>query len=436
MLSHERQDARTLLLQASMTTLPIPIHAPHRASSTIPMNAAPAVTVILVAILTFPSSIFYLAGTTSMAIGALVAATLILIMRAIGILGVRTLHSFGRDLAIASVVIALLVAHFTAALLMADEVDYTKALGSLIVAAIIIAACGTVGSFFNQVNDRSIKYATWIAVAIFLASAIFSLIGIQPPSSAASAKPIFPFTEPSHFAGALLPILAFMSITGRGWTRWVWIFVGFALGFFLENLSLVIGTVVVAVACLSMMRLVALGALAVLLLPLLDLSYFIDRVQFDTIANTNLSALVYIQGWELVEVAFQKTVGWGLGFQQLGYTYLNAPTSELIYRLTGGTDLNLKEGSFVAAKLICELGLFGVLLILLHLYFATRAFLSIRRIATTDYERPFSEILALCSIYTYIIDMYVRGVGYFSSPTILMIASFFLLWRARQTKIE
>ncbi|UVO50924.1 hypothetical protein M0208_10500 [Sphingomonas sp. SUN019] len=403
--------------------------APRAGPSTRTTDATLGVVVTLLAILMLPGGVFFLAGTSSMSAGVLVASILILAMRVMGIPGMRGLGSFETDLGVATLVVTALAAHLAVCAL-AGEIDVVKALGSLVIAALAILACGTTGSMFRHVSDRLVMRAVTVAIILFLVAAVFSLVGVQPPSTTATSKPVFPFTEPSLYAGALLPVIAFLGVTGKRWRRWAWILMGFALGYLLENLSLVVGSVVMTVACLTTARLAVFGILAALILPLFDLSYFLDRIQFDVSATTNLSTLVYIQGWEMIGSATSKTLGWGLGFQQLGYTFLDAPTSNLIYRLTGGTDLNLKEGSFAASKLISELGVFGLVLIAIHGYFATKAFTNLRRVAIDGAVRPLGEILALCSIYTYTVDMYVRGAGYFSSPTMLMIASIFLLWRS------
>lgn len=394
-------------------------------------DPAAATIVTLVAILMLPSAVFFLVGTSSMSVGVLVAAVVILAMRVMGVSGMQTLGYFGSDLVVALLIVGLLAAHLVICAL-AEGIDTMKAVGSLVMAAIAIAACGTAGSIFRRASDQLVKRAAAVAMAIFLMSAALSRIGIQPSSTTSTSKPIFPFTEPSLFAGALLPIIAFWSVTSRGWRRWAWILTGFALGYLLQNLSLIMGSVVVTVACLTTARLAVFGLVAALVLPMLDLSYFLDRVQFDVTATTNLSTLVYIQGWEMISAATRKTLGWGLGFQQLGYTFLDAPTSNLIYRLTGGLDLNLKEGSFAAAKLISELGVFGLVLIVAHGCLAVRAFLSLRRVTVDGEYLPLGRVLAFCSIYTYIVDMYVRGAGYFASPTMLLISSVFLIGRDRR----
>lgn len=398
-------------------------------------SATPAVAITLASILLLPSGVFYLAGTSSMSAGVLVAAVLILALRLLDVPGMRALGATGSDLAVALLVVTLLSAHLVVCALV-GELDVGKAAGSLVIAALALVACGTAGSMFALAPDRSVRNAVTLAIVIFLASAALSLAEIQPPSTTATSKPVFPFTEPSLYAGALLPVIAFLSVTATGWRRWAWILTAFLLGYLLQNLSLVVGAVVVTAACLTTVRLAVFGAVVAAVLPLLDLTYFLERVQFDSGVTTNLSALVYIQGWEMIGAATRRTLGWGLGFQQFGYTFLNAPTSNLIYRLTGGLDLNLKEGSFAAAKLISELGVFGGMLIVAHGYVAVRAFLALRRVAIGGATRRLGEVLALCSVYTYVVDMYVRGAGYFSSPTMLLIASLFVLRRSRRNQAE
>jgi hypothetical protein len=56
-------------------------------------------------------------------------------------------------------------------------------------------------------------------------------------------------------------------------------------------------------------------------LQLVDLTYFTDRLALSH-SSSNLSALVYLQGVELIEEALETTRAWGIGFQQLGF----APT--------------------------------------------------------------------------------------------------------------
>ena len=414
--------------------LPMSGPVPGAGSPTPAPNAALTVIITLVAILMLPGGVFFLLGTSSMSAGVLMASLLILAMRVLGMPGMRVLDPITTDLSIALLVIVILAAHLTICAL-AGGIDAVKALGSLVIAGLGIMAAGTAGSVFQHASDRLVKRAVAVVIAIFLAAAVLSLTGIQPPSTTATSKPIFPFTEPSLYAGALLPIMAFLSVTGRQWRRWAWILTGFALGYLLENLSLIVGAIVVTVACLPTTRLAILGAVAALVLPLLDLSYFLDRIQLDVTATTNLSTLVYIQGWEMIGAATRKTFGWGLGFQQLGYTFLDAPTSDLIYRLTGGTDLNLKEGSFAAAKLISELGVLGLLIITLHGFLAVKAFIRIRRVAVLGDIKSLGEVLAWCSVYTYTVDMYVRGAGYFSSPTMLVVTSLFFLAKLRSKSL-
>lgn len=389
------------------------------------------VIITLLIILMVPSAVFFLAGTSSMAAGVAISSTAILIFRVLDLIRLGANRNLYNEVAFALIVVLLLTIHLIICA-MFSEVDIVKSSLSLLITSATIVACAVVACLFIFSTDKQIKSAINVAIGFFLISAILAVLGIQPSSVTATSKPVFPFTEPSHYAGAIIPVLAFLGVSSVGWKRWVWISVGFGLGILLENLSMIVGSLVVAACCLSATQMAIFGGIVIIIVPFLDITYFLDRINFDPTATTNLSALVYIQGWEIIGQALNKTAGWGLGFQQLGYTFLNSPTSDLIYRLNGGSDLNLKEGSFVAAKLLSELGIFGFLLIIAHTYVAGLSYLKLRRFASEKISMPSAEVLAYCSVYTYIIEMFVRGAGYFSAAMFLMISSLFLLAKKRK----
>lgn len=385
----------------------------------------------LSALLFLPGTVYFLGETSSMSAGLALAAALIVAMRALRVPRAPSLDPLAPTVLLALTTLFLLSVHLGLRALVAD-LDYPKALASLVILFCVMLACSTLASIFYRASDRVVNAAFGVAMAIFVIAALFSIASIQPTSTTASAKSVFPFTEPSHFAGAFSPILGFMVVSSRGLRRWGWIFLGLALGYLLQSLTMIVAAMLISAVCLTMLRLLVFGAVGAAVLPFLDLGYFLARLQFDPTQTTNLSSLVYIQGWELVVASMRETWGWGLGFQQLGHIYLDAPTTNLIYRLTGGLDLNLNEGSFVAAKLISELGVFGVGLVAAHAYFAGRAFVGIRRIVIRKHRPPLSDVMAMCSIFTYSVEMFVRGTGYFSSSTVLMLTSIIILMRAKR----
>lgn len=385
--------------------------------------------IALSSILFLPAATYFLSQTSSMAAGVMAASLLIVGLRCAGVPAIRGHSLPSLEVLVSVSVVFLLSTHLTIRAY-ANEIDTYKAITSLVLLATMIFACSTTAYIARRASDGAVSSAVMWITAIFLFAGTMSILGVQPSSSTATWKSVFPFTEPSHFASALTPVLAFAVVTTNRLGRWIWILVGFALGYFLQSLTMVVGSLLVAAICLTPAQLAIFGAGTAAALPFLDLSYFASRLDFDNSQTTNLSSLVYVQGWELIQASAKQTWGWGVGFQQLGFTFLDAPTSRIISNLTGGTDLNLSEGSFVAAKLVSELGIFGFSLVGLHTYFASRAFFALRRTALAGVYRPFCEILAMCSLFTYMVEMFVRGTGYFSAPAMLMLSSVFIMMRS------
>jgi hypothetical protein len=161
----------------------------------------------------------------------------------------------------------------------------------------------------------------------------------------------------------------------------------------------------------------------------MNVEYFSQRLDlkgYSSAFGTNLSVLVYIQGWELVLDSAHRTGGWGLGFQQLGLSHVSSAAADQIYRLSG-LELNLQDGGFNAAKVLGEFGIFGLVMILAFLGFAVRCGLRLRQIARGKRAVSAGYVLALSIICSYLVDMFVRGLAYFSATTFLFAAACFLM---------
>jgi hypothetical protein len=76
-----------------------------------------------------------------------------------------------------------------------------------------------------------------VRVALLVMTA-FALLGIQPTSPLASERPIWPFTEPSHFALAAAPFFIDGCIRGGKIAKWLWLGVMSALVLLLKSVVL------------------------------------------------------------------------------------------------------------------------------------------------------------------------------------------------------
>jgi hypothetical protein len=253
------------------------------------------------------------------------------------------------------------------------------------------------------------------------AMAIEGVFRLSPPSADASPIPMFPFTEPSHFALTCAPLLMFAAIRLKGAARGALLMGAALAGFLLPSFTFLIAAGLTAVVCLKRWVAISMALVLVAVAPLLDLTYYSSRLDFSQ-SNTNLTALVYLQGWQLVFESWQRSFGWGLGFQQLGIHGTSVEASDLIYAIVGGYG-NVLDGGFTFAKIVSEFGALGLALIAGYLILAYAALKMLRAAARSQASLKASKTFAGAVILCYSIELFVRGGGYFTGTSLLLIAA-------------
>jgi hypothetical protein len=246
-------------------------------------------------------------------------------------------------------------------------------------------------------------------------------------------KSVPPFTEPSLFALAYLPwalVAACFAVPRR---RLAVVIATAVLGLALQNLTLLLGALLVASVCLRL-RVLVPGALALALVVLaFGGDYYVDRLVIADGDEPNLSTLVYLQGWQLAIDAWGRTSGFGLGFQQLGLSgESDALASQLILAIKG-EHMNLLDGGFVAAKLLAEFGAPGGLLVLAFLILAVRSLTLLRRFAmqSGSSRMSYPEVVAHGFVAGFLIDMFIRGTGYLTPSMLMLLTGLFMLLASR-----
>ena len=181
---------------------------------------------------------------------------------------------------------------------------------------------------------------------------------------------------------------------------------------------------------------VLLAAVAAMLIPTLSIEYFVERLDFSLFSNS-ISSLVYRQGWELAADAAYRTFGWGIGFQQLGFVAFFSPAADVLLQILLD-DTNLRDGGFLAAKILSELGVFGALLLLAYFTSALRSALFLRKYAVsgaTEATTEPAEFFARSFICGVSLEFLVRGLGYFSGSILIYISSIVLLNFMRRSSV-
>ena len=190
---------------------------------------------------------------------------------------------------------------------------------------------------------------------------------------------------------------------------------------------------------LKVRYLLILFLISLLLLPtltslILNFNYFKSRLNFDT--KSNLTTLVFIQGWKLAYINLIDTNFLGLGFQMLGLPGTHYPqkiTNDIV-KATDGTILNKEDGGFIDSKLIAELGFIGIIITIIYINFLIKFIIKTNRIFGRNisnyekYNHIKKQIMLNGIIFGFLVEFFFRGIGYFSTGVYLVLAVLFALY--------
>lgn len=401
-----------------MTTVPMSQTQQNRPRAAVQLNVA----FVLVCVVTVPTLLFYFSLATSAALGS----TLTAIFFTVGaLLAPNKLRApILRSSAFIGIVVLVIGLHLAVAGIL-HSVDVGHAVASLLPLIVIIIGGTVLGHALATMTDPRFNQAVRIVLWVMGLFVIAKLLGLRVPASREFSNPIFPFTEPSHFVLLFMPFYMYACVTTTSRRRLAMLALGLFLTVSLESLTLAIGWVLVALVC-SRGWLVPTGVatLSAIVLTQVDLAYFLGRLDFSD-ETTNLSTLVYLQGWELVGEALSTTQGWGQGFQQLGLNGTNSEISRVIYLILG-SDGNILDGGFGLAKLVGEFGMIGIVLAVGIIYLGIQSLLRLRSTARQPRGAWRPMVFTNAVLASYLVEFLVRGTGYFSATAILLVAALWL----------
>lgn len=394
----------------------------------------PKLIISLLLFLLLPSCIFVVFQVSSLAIGLLIAALLVLVINQKSISSLRINPSI---FLVFLVIFALLLVFSSYVYFTSRE---TKPLFSLLLFIVMFSAI-ILAKHINKLNYQPLANSILVLVIILIFLGWAKLFfPISCCNYHLHEKPVFPFSEESHYALALgLLAVSYSIVARRSWL----IFIGanmFALALTYPSLALLLFAIIILLV--STLRLDRLRfSIVVLLIPLLMVlllsflstryEYFSSRLNFRE--TNNITTLVYLHGWQLAQKNLVETKGMGLGFQSLGLpnTHLT-PLTDLLYEISG-KQKNIYDGGFLAAKVIAEFGFVGVLLSLFYFIFilrfvfhANKTWRIIRRTTKSSARQFFKKELLLSGIvFAFFIEFFFRGYGYFSPGLFIVAAALF-----------
>lgn len=388
---------------------------------------------LLGSLLFVPGALGYLFEASSFAPGTAVAAVAAIVL---AVSGQGRVDSRDVQSALAAIGITtfVILAHLLLAIAIINDsdLDLSRALLSLVLLGIIILSVPAVREIL-MAQDCYITPAIKIICALFVVIVIFSIAKIQPETLNLGEKPTFPYTEPSFVGFSLPAVLLFTTLRSSLLMRVIWVAVFLILAYLIGNFTIIAACVLVAATVLPLSWLGISFAVMIIGSASLDLSYYTDRLDFDWANSTNLSALVYVQGWQMLGEALHKSHTWGLGFQQLGIGYTNVPATIRINALLG-RDANLQDGGFILSKLGSEFGIIGLFLAASYIYVAGWSFLKLRAVARQGTIITDAELFARSCVLGYIVEGVVRGTNYFTGTFVLLLAGLAYLARQRSAR--
>lgn len=307
-----------------------------------------------------------------------------------------------------------------------DFFDAERFLLTFIFLVVFLLGASSLAQLAQMLTRRQTDIAVRLVFFALVLMAILAIAGYDPFFG--RQKSIIFFVEPSHFALDFLPFLLYMAVQSPPKKKFVLIFVGALIALLLQNLTLVVGITLIAICTIRLRPLLYAVFIAMLLQVIfkpVDISYYSDRLNFSK-EKTNLSTLVYMQGWERAYLNFKETCGLGVGFQQFGIVGSHGEVMKDVIR-AGGSPLCIFGGGTVGAKLVGELGIVGLTILLAYLVYFVKIVKYLRKNSCKGLvQGDFTKTFFLSCFVSFFVDFFIRGTGYFSSTAFLFVAALFL----------
>lgn len=294
---------------------------------------------------------------------------------------------------------------------------------------------------------------------LFYLYVIFAALSIYGISIfAGEDKTVLFYREPSHFALDFLPLLLTVVVVEGYKKKLFYLSIALLIGLLLQNLTLVFGVILITILMLSIRYMGVsilifsaiffasknnfwIPASAVVKSSVMQRHYVKSDAEFNngdsvgylvrrlpTPNNKNISLLALYSGYERAYLDIVDTYGLGVGFQQFGIVGRMGVNMDEIIKILD-FPLCLYDGSFVGAKFIGEFGLIAIAIILIYIFSLAKLSIYLRH-CSLNYQNkvsPMDVFYSSCFI-TFFIDLFFRGIGYFSSPSFFFTCSVMALF--------
>lgn len=271
---------------------------------------------------------------------------------------------------------------------------------------------------------------------LFLTFLIFLRFSILSPFYYKTNIYLTIYAEPSHFVMSILPFIFYFFISQKSHYNRTFIF----LFFLLISLSVKSAMLLVSILFFGLFNLSRKSILLILIFLVVsiiflfligssfDFSYFIDRFSLDAnllSSKPNISVLVYLANYHESYLNLIKTFFLGIGFQQFGFVGETSYFREIIYDHSGYfAYTSNKDASFLMGKILSEFGIIGLFFLF---FYYKNSLLSFILIQQKNKIKKYYELKLFFSscILTYLVELFIRGAGYFTVGTFLFFTGIF-----------
>jgi hypothetical protein len=313
-----------------------------------------------------------------------------------------------------------------------QDFGFPRFLSSLIILAIFLITSKYFGQLFLEQNDDRFKKTIKIILAVFILNSFVPFFGIRLFEA---NNPVGIFLEPSHYVLSIAPLLFYFTASkSKGYILILLYFLIWAL--FVESLVMLL----VLSSCFGLILvkrsknfLLLIPIIILLIIPNVESDYYADRLDLSKDSD-NISVLFLLRGWEDAKQSLNETSGLGVGFQQLGF-YKFSKTN-FVAGILEAMDLGRlakRDGGSVAPKIISEFGFFGMFFLLLFFLYYVRVFYYL---LYRSYKiSSDTQMFLICCVLSYIFEITIRGLGYFSLGTFLFLGALFNLEFSKKKQV-
>ncbi len=375
----------------------------------------------LLAIVTLPQVTAFMFGTNSVG-GFAISLICILLITIHFALGSSRKSGNAKAMLFILALLTVVLVNGTYSFMMHSTFDFNRFASSYLLLVFFMLGALAFDLWFRGISNRRAHYAIKFVFYVLLISTSAYFFHFSPFGNL-TRRPVFFYTEPSHFGLGFAPFLLYMAYFSGKWMRYVWVLVGFLIGTIVTNLTLVAGTVLVMFLVIPWRRIVMIIPLVLVMIVfgVGNAKHFTSRIDLSPETKAH-SALGYLSGMERAYLDLKDTYGTGVGFQQFGIIGERGVFMERLAEINLA-DMNLYDGSAVAFKLTGELGLIGIAVLLAYLAHFWKHFRRLHATAMSCNLEESKDVFMTSCFLMFILDFFVRGESYYSAVSFMFLSS-------------